>query len=72
MRFKTAKLEVEKFADEVISSKPRPIEAIQKGGVPGLEKLGQDFEDLKAFLPELMLGGEAMKVLINKHVPHFC
>ena len=64
------KLEVEKLADEVISSKLRPIEAIQKGGVPGLEKLGQDFDDLKVFLPELMLGGEAMKVLINKLSPY--
>lgn len=64
------KEEIEKLADEVIAKKLDPVDAIQKGGVAGLDKLGADFENLEAFLPELMEGGETMKVLINKLTPH--
>ncbi|HHW40640.1 MAG TPA: hypothetical protein GXX19_05740 [Syntrophomonadaceae bacterium] len=62
--------EIEKLADEVIANKINPIDAIQKGGVDGLKKLGDAFENLEAFLPELMAGGEAMKLLINKLTPY--
>ncbi len=62
--------EIEKLADEVIANKINPIDAIQKGGVDGLNKLGEAFENLEAFLPELMAGGEAMKLLINKLTPY--
>ncbi|MGB4505381.1 MAG: B12-binding domain-containing protein, partial [Syntrophaceticus sp.] len=62
--------EIEKLADEVIANKIDPIDAIQKGGVAGLDKLGEDFENLEAFLPELMAGGETMKVLIDKLTPY--
>jgi methanogenic corrinoid protein MtbC1 len=62
--------EIEKLADEVVAKKINPVDAIQKGGVAGLDKLGKDFENLEAFLPELMEGGETMKVLINKLTPH--
>lgn len=62
--------EIEKLADEVVAKKINPVDAIQKGGVAGLDKLGKDFENLEAFLPELMEGGETMKALINKLTPH--
>lgn len=64
------KEDVKKLAGEVVESKVNPIEAIQKGGVGGLEQLGEAFENLEAFLPELMLGGEAMKVLIDSLTPY--
>lgn len=62
--------EIAKLADEVIAQGIDPSEAIQKGGVRGLDQLGQAFENLEVFLPELMVGGEAMKVLIDKLTPH--
>jgi len=65
-----SKEDVKKLADEVLENKVSPIEAIQKGGVSGLEQLGEAFENLEAFLPELMLGGEAMKVLIDSLTPY--
>jgi corrinoid protein of di/trimethylamine methyltransferase len=62
--------EIEKLAEEVIASGIDPIEAIQKGGIVGLDLLGQGFEDLEVFLPELMMGGETMKILIEKLTPY--
>lgn len=64
------KEEIESLAEEVIQNKISPIEAIQKGGVAGLDLLGEGFEQLEVFLPELMLGGETMKALINKLSPY--
>lgn len=61
---------VEKLAEEVIAKKEDPVKAIQQGGVAGLDRLGQDFEELRVFLPELMLAGEAMKLLIEKLTPY--
>jgi methylmalonyl-CoA mutase cobalamin-binding domain/chain len=62
--------EVARLADEVIANKVNPVDAIQKGGIVGLNVLGDKFERLEAYLPELMLGGEAMKVLIDKLTPY--
>jgi len=62
--------EIEKLADEIVANKINPVDAIQRGGVAGLDKLGKDFENLEAFLPELMAGGETMKVLISKLTPY--
>lgn len=55
---------------EVLENEVSPIEAIQKGGVIGLDRLGKDFEDLNVFLPEVMLGGEAMKELVKGLSPY--
>jgi methylmalonyl-CoA mutase cobalamin-binding domain/chain len=62
--------EIAKLASEVIANQVNPIEAIQKGGVDGLNKLGESFEKLEAFLPELMIGGETMKLLIDTLTPY--
>ena len=62
------KEEVAKLADEIIKNNLDTISAIQKG-VEGLDKLGEGFEELKVFLPELMMGGQAMKLLIDKLSP---
>ena len=62
--------EIVKLADEVIANGIDPVDAIQNGGVRGLDILGQQFENLEVFLPELMVGSEAMKALIDKLTPH--
>ncbi|MEI3129899.1 MAG: B12-binding domain-containing protein [Oscillospiraceae bacterium] len=40
-----------------------PQAIISDAGVPALNQLGEDFNNLIAFLPELMLGGDCMKAL---------
>jgi len=57
---------VESLANEVLEKGIDPVDAIQKGGVAGLEELGDRFHRLEVFLPELVRGAEAMKVLIGK------
>ena len=47
-----------------------PEAIIQEGGVAALNRLGEDFNNMVAFLPELMIGGECMKGLINLCNPH--
>lgn len=58
--------EVALLAQEVLDKNVDPSEAINQGGVVALERLGEAFDNLEVFLPELMMGGEAMTVLINK------
>jgi len=43
---------------------------IAEGGVAALDRLGEDFNNLEVFLPELMMGGDCMKLLIEKVRPH--
>src|SRR5271169_3117479 len=41
-----------------------PLEAINHGFFPGLNVVGEQFEDGEMFLPDLVLAGEAMKAAI--------
>ena len=47
-----------------------PQAIISDAGVPALNQLGEDFNNLIAFLPELMLGGDCMKALIETCTPY--
>ena len=42
-----------------------PQVLIQECGVKAMDRLGKDFDEMEVFLPELMLGGDCMKELIN-------
>lgn len=53
------------LAAEALAAGMDPNEVINNGGVVALERLGVDFDNLEVFLPELMMGGEAMKALID-------
>ena len=57
-------------AQEVIDAGIDPLEAIQQGAVKGLNVLGERFQRLEAFLPELMLAGDAMKACMTVFKPH--
>lgn len=57
---------VQKALDQGI--KPQTI--ILEGGVPALDQLGEDFNNLVAFLPELMIAGDCMKMLISMVAPY--
>lgn len=45
-------------------------ETIINCGVAGLEKLGKAFDEMEAFLPELMLAGDAMHALLEVVKPY--
>jgi 5-methyltetrahydrofolate--homocysteine methyltransferase len=55
---------VVELAEQATSEGLKPNEIIDGGGVDGLERLGVAFNEMEAFLPELMLGGVAMKALL--------
>lgn len=61
---------VVQLAEEALEADADPGDIINLGGVAGLERLGKAFEEMEAFLPELMLGGEAMHALLDVVKPH--
>ena len=56
-------------AEEAIKAGADPEEVISRG-VEGLEKLGKAFDAMEAFLPELMIGGDAMHALLDVVRPY--
>ena len=52
-----------------IAAKLDPIATIEKGLVPAIEKVGDQFEKMQIYLPELMLAGEAMKSALALLLP---
>lgn len=58
-----------KAAKAAIAAKMNPLEAIEKGLVPSIEKIGEKFEKMEIYLPELMLAGEAMKSALALLLP---
>jgi corrinoid protein of di/trimethylamine methyltransferase len=51
----------EKLAREALDKKYPPLEVIEKGFVKGIKDVGRLWEDGTLFLPELVMGAEAMK-----------
>ena len=58
------------LAKQALEAGADPEDVINKGGVVGLERLGKAFDEMEAFLPELMLGGEAMHSLLEVVKPY--
>jgi trimethylamine corrinoid protein len=52
------------LAQEAIAGGVDPLEAIDRGFVPGIDHVGREFALENMFLPELVLAGEAMKAAI--------
>jgi corrinoid protein of di/trimethylamine methyltransferase len=52
------------LAQKSIEMQIHPLEAITKGFVPGVSYIGDQFGKGEAFLPELVMAGEAMKAAI--------
>jgi len=55
------KSEAENLAREAVKAKLDLIEVIEKGYIPGIQKVGELWEKGDYFLPELITGGECMK-----------
>jgi len=53
--------EMEKDTRAALAAGFRPMVIIEKGLIPGMEKLGEEFGKGEVFLPELLIGAEAMK-----------
>lgn len=50
-----------KLANESIQAGIDPLDAINMGFVPGVDQIGEQFSCGEAFLPQLVMAGEAMK-----------
>lgn len=61
---------VKELVEKALEAGEDPEAIIQEGGVAALNRLGDDFNNMIAFLPELMIGGECMKSLIELCSPH--
>lgn len=61
---------VVELVEKALAEGVDPEAIIQDGGVAALNRLGDDFNNMVAFLPELMVGGECMKHLIELCSPH--
>ena len=56
-------------AKAAIAAKMDPLKAIEKGLVPSIETIGQKFEKMEIYLPELMLAADAMKSALALLLP---
>lgn len=61
---------VVELVEKALADGTDPEAIIQDGGVAALNRLGDDFNNMVVFLPELMIGGECMKQLIALCNPH--
>jgi corrinoid protein of di/trimethylamine methyltransferase len=57
------------LAQQAVTSGLDPLEAITKGFVVGVNKVGEAFSSGEAFLPELVMAGEAMKAAVTALEP---
>ncbi len=55
---------VEELAKKAVEEGMDANTVINEGGVAALSQLGEEFDRLEVFLPELMMAGEAMKKLV--------
>lgn len=61
--------EAEKLAKKSIEMGMDPLDAINKGFVIGVNHVGEEFSCGNAFLPELVMAGEAMKTAVSTLEP---
>jgi corrinoid protein of di/trimethylamine methyltransferase len=61
--------EAERLAQKAVDQGMDPLEAINKGFVIGVNQVGEAFSSGDAFLPELVMAGEAMKTAVSTLEP---
>jgi len=59
-----------RIAQRCLDAGMGPLDTIQRGGSMGLDRLGEKFQRLEIYLPELIRGGEAMKACMAVLLPH--
>lgn len=60
---------VNEYVQQVIDDKIDPVKAIDQGLIKGIEELGNKWKDGEAFLPDVMMGADALKVGLDKLEP---
>jgi corrinoid protein of di/trimethylamine methyltransferase len=55
----------EELAQRALREGVDPLRAIDEGYIPGIDDVGEAFGDGRAFLPELVMAGRAMKAAID-------
>ena len=58
------------IAQQALDAGLDPLELINQGVIPGTDKLGELFQNLEIYLPELITGGEAAKAAMEVLVSH--
>ncbi len=53
------------LAQRALAQDVDPLEAINRGFVPGVDEVGEKFASGEMFLPELVMAGEAMKAAVK-------
>ena len=56
-------------ANAAVKAKVDPLVAIEKGLAPAIKDVGERFERMEVYLPELMLAGDAMKSALKVLLP---
>ena len=59
----------EKAAKNAVKAGMDPLKAIEKGLSPAIEQIGEKFEKMEVYLPELMLAADAMRAGMNVLLP---
>ncbi len=57
--------DAEQFAKEALEGGLDPLKCINQGLMPGIQKVGELFSSGEYFLPELIIGADAMKVALD-------
>lgn len=57
------------LAEEGLAAGADPMELVQQGIKPAMDKVGDDFDKGDAFLPELILAGDAAKAALEHIIP---
>jgi corrinoid protein of di/trimethylamine methyltransferase len=57
--------EARDLANKAIEQGIEPMEAINNGYIPGVDYIGEQFSSGEAFLPELVMAGDAMKAAVE-------
>lgn len=57
------------FAEQAIGAEMKPLDIIKGGINPAMDEVGQAFEDGEAFLPELILAGDAARAALDFIIP---
>lgn len=58
------------FAERAIDAGVRPMDVIKSGITPAMDDVGQAFEDGEAYLPELILAGDAARAALDFIIPN--
>ncbi|MCR4962597.1 MAG: corrinoid protein [Firmicutes bacterium] len=54
------------LAEKALDAGMAPLEAIEKGFAPGMEEIGEMFDRLEIFLPEVILAADAMIAAVER------